>query len=53
MGTDVLKDHTAFIFRVKQFGPEDECTIRSLEMQFLPHQEQNICYRDHPISVIQ
>jgi hypothetical protein len=22
--TDVWKDHTAFIFRVKQFGPEDE-----------------------------
>jgi hypothetical protein len=42
MGTDVLMDHTAFIFRVKQFGPEDECAMRSLEMQYLPRREQNI-----------
>jgi len=32
MGTDILKDHTAFIFMVKQFAPEDECSMMSLEM---------------------
>jgi hypothetical protein len=35
-------DHTAFISRVKQSGPEDECTMSRLEIQFLLHRELNI-----------